>query len=81
MSTRTLITGGAGFTGSAHTRTLLGAEGPDGIEITVLDKLTYAGNPENLAGLSSDPRFTFVRGNVREAPSPARLASGNVLPS
>ncbi|MFH8627224.1 dTDP-glucose 4,6-dehydratase [Streptomyces vietnamensis] len=74
MSTRILITGGAGFIGSAYTRMLLGAEGPDGIEITVLDKLTYAGNPENLAGLSSDPRFTFVRGDVCDARLVASLA-------
>jgi len=30
----------------------------------VLDKLTYAGNLENLASIASDPRFEFVRGDV-----------------
>ncbi|MFI1660253.1 dTDP-glucose 4,6-dehydratase [Streptomyces sp. NPDC020472] len=74
MGTRILVTGGAGFVGSTYTRMLLGPEGPDGVEITVLDKLTYAGNPENLAGLSSDPRFTFVRGDVCDARLVASLA-------
>ncbi|MFF3317653.1 GDP-mannose 4,6-dehydratase [Streptomyces sp. NPDC003035] len=64
MGTRILITGGAGFIGSTYTRMLLGPEGAGGIEITVVDSLTYAGNRENLAGLGDDPRLTFVRGDV-----------------
>jgi dTDP-glucose 4,6-dehydratase len=64
MGTRILITGGAGFIGSTYTRMLLGPEGAGGIEITVVDSLTYAGNRQNLAGLANDPRLTFVRGDV-----------------
>ena len=45
-----LVTGGAGFIGSHYVRTLLegGYEGYENAEVTVLDKLTYAGNRENL---------------------------------
>ena len=57
---RLLVTGGAGFIGSNFVR--LVAEEDRG-HVTVLDKLTYAGNLENLEGL--DPkRFQFVRGDV-----------------
>src|SRR5919198_71319 len=57
-----LVTGGAGFIGSAFVRYLLGSD-PDA-RITVLDKLTYAGNLDNLAPVQDDPRFRFVRGDV-----------------
>jgi dTDP-glucose 4,6-dehydratase len=56
-----LVTGGAGFIGANFVRHLLTTE--PGIAITVLDKLTYAGNLANLAGL--DPaRLTFVKGDI-----------------
>src|SRR4029453_3010128 len=56
-----LVTGGAGFIGSNFVRHLLTTE-PD-VTVTVLDKLTYAGNLANLDGL--DPqRLTFVRGDI-----------------
>lgn len=57
-----LLTGGAGFIGSNLARLLL-AERPDW-RIVVLDKLTYAGNAENLAGLEANPRYRFVRGDI-----------------
>jgi dTDP-glucose 4,6-dehydratase len=57
-----LVTGGAGFIGANLVRLLL-AERP-GWRVVVLDKLTYAGNAENLAGLDGDPRYRFVRGDV-----------------
>jgi dTDP-glucose 4,6-dehydratase len=57
---RMLVTGGAGFIGSNFVRMVV-EEGRD--EVTVLDKLTYAGNLENLEGL--DPSvMRFVRGDV-----------------
>ena len=60
-----LVTGGAGFIGSAFVRYLLGSD-PDA-RVTVLDKLTYAGNLDNLAPVEDDPRFRFVRGDVGDA--------------
>ena len=60
-----LVTGAAGFIGSAFVRTQLPAD--PALEITVLDKLTYAGNMENLAPVASNPRFTFVHGDICDA--------------
>jgi dTDP-glucose 4,6-dehydratase len=57
-----LITGGAGFIGSHFVR-LIRASRPD-VKITVLDKLTYAGNPANLADFENQPDFRFVRGDI-----------------
>jgi dTDP-glucose 4,6-dehydratase len=53
-----LVTGGAGFIGSNFVRYALAAH-PDW-RITTLDKLTYAGRLENLAGVLDDPRHAFV---------------------
>jgi dTDP-glucose 4,6-dehydratase len=64
MTTRLLVTGGAGFIGSHYVRTVLGADGPGDVEITVLDKLTYAGNPANLDEVRAHPGFRFVRGDI-----------------
>ncbi|MFJ8917964.1 dTDP-glucose 4,6-dehydratase [Streptomyces sp. NPDC102415] len=74
-TTRLLITGGAGFIGSAYVRMLLGPEGPDDIRVTVLDKLTYAGTLTNLAGVLPDPRLTFVRGDICDAQLVDRLSA------
>jgi dTDP-glucose 4,6-dehydratase len=64
-----LVTGGAGFIGSCYVRDVLGRR--DGTRITVLDKLTYAGNEANLAPVRDDPemaaRFRFVRGDIADA--------------
>jgi dTDP-glucose 4,6-dehydratase len=59
-----LVTGGAGFIGSNFIHRLL--ETYPGVKVTNLDKLTYAGNLENLADLESDPRYEFVRGDIRD---------------
>jgi dTDP-glucose 4,6-dehydratase len=59
-----LVTGGAGFIGSNFVLDWLG----QGAETVVnLDKLTYAGNLENLASLSDNPRHVFVRGDIADA--------------
>ncbi len=60
-----LVTGGCGFIGSNFVRLLL-AERPD-IHLTNLDKLTYAGNPENLRDIEKNPRYRFVKGNIADA--------------
>lgn len=63
--TRILVTGGAGFIGSNFFRWMLHHH-PD-LELTVLDKLTYAGNLANLADVQDNPRFRFVRGDIADA--------------
>ncbi|MBI2777476.1 MAG: dTDP-glucose 4,6-dehydratase [Chloroflexi bacterium] len=64
-----LVTGGAGFIGSAFVRDMLARR--DGTRITVLDKLTYAGSESNLAAVATDPeqadRYRFVRGDIGDA--------------
>ncbi|MEV0387449.1 dTDP-glucose 4,6-dehydratase [Nonomuraea sp. NPDC050643] len=60
-----LVTGGAGFIGSHYARTLLGRDGAD--QVTVLDKLTYAGNPANLDEVRGSGRFQFVQGDICDA--------------
>lgn len=57
-----LITGGAGFIGSNFIQHIL-RKYPD-YEIINLDKLTYAGNLENLRDVENDPRYRFVRGDI-----------------
>jgi len=59
---RLLVTGGAGFIGSAFVRHVL-ARYPD-FGIVTLDKLTYAGNLENLVPVAGDARHRFVRGDI-----------------
>jgi len=59
---RLLVTGGAGFIGSAFVRQRLRAD-PE-IGITILDKLTYAGSEENLAEVKDDRRLRFVKGDI-----------------
>lgn len=58
-----LVTGGAGFIGSAFIR--MGIR--DGFEILNLDKLTYAGNLDNLTEVVGNPRYSFVQGDICEA--------------
>jgi dTDP-glucose 4,6-dehydratase len=66
---RILVTGGAGFVGSHYVRTLLagGYPGFEDAQVTVLDKLTYAGNLANLDPVAGRPRFSFVRGDICDA--------------
>ncbi len=59
---RILVTGGAGFIGSNFIRYLLGKN--RSCEIVNLDKLSYAGNPENLKDIESNPNYTFVKGDI-----------------
>jgi len=57
-----LVTGGAGFIGSNFVRHVLGAH--KDCTVVNFDKLTYAGNLENLADLKDNPRHSFVRGDI-----------------
>jgi dTDP-glucose 4,6-dehydratase len=76
---RLLVTGGAGFIGSHYVRTVLsgGYPGFEDAEVTVLDKLTYAGNLANLAPVSDSPRYRFVRGDIADAALLADLLPGH----
>ena len=57
-----LVTGGAGFIGSNFVRHVLTAHADDAV--INFDKLTYAGNLENLRDVETDPRYRFVRGDI-----------------
>jgi dTDP-glucose 4,6-dehydratase len=76
---RILATGGAGFIGSHYVRTLLagGYPGFGDASVTVLDKLTYAGNPANLTPVSGMARFRFVRGDICDASLLASVLPGH----
>lgn len=71
--TRLLVTGGAGFIGSNFVRHVV--EHTDD-EVTVLDKLTYAGDPRTLEGLPAN-RVHLVQGDIADAPLVNDLVSGH----
>ena len=64
-----LVTGGAGFIGSNFVRRTLedAYPGLEGAEVVVYDALTYSGNLENLASVADSPRYSFVKGDIRDA--------------
>ena len=57
-----LVTGGAGFIGSAFIRLAIKTDVFS--QVVNYDKLTYAGNLENLSEIDSDPRYSFIRGDI-----------------
>ncbi len=59
-----LVTGGAGFIGSAFVRNMV-QKHPD-YQIVVYDKLTYAGNLDNLLPMKNKPNYVFVRGDIAD---------------
>jgi len=69
-----LVTGGSGFIGSNFIRTVLTTHPDD--SVVNLDKLTYAGNPANLADVERDPRYAFVHGDIGDATLVRDVAHG-----
>jgi dTDP-glucose 4,6-dehydratase len=67
---KVIVTGGAGFIGSAVVRTLMADRG---VRVVNLDKLTYAGNLESLASVSNDPRYRFVQLDICDRAGVAAL--------
>ena len=69
-----LVTGGAGFIGSNFIRWVLDTH-PD-VSVVNLDKLTYAGNPANLADVEGAARYRFVRGDIADPAAVAGAIAG-----
>jgi dTDP-glucose 4,6-dehydratase len=65
---RVLVTGGAGFIGSHFVRLLA----DKGVDVAVLDKLTYSGNPANLEGIE----HRFLQGDIADSEAVAEAAAG-----
>jgi len=76
-----LVTGGAGFIGSNFIHYLLSKY--PGCEVINFDKLTYAGNLENLRDISADPRYSFIKGDICDEKAVedavAHLGSGGMI--
>lgn len=70
MKRRFLVTGGAGFIGSAVVRHLIQDTEH---EVCIVDKLTYAGNLDNLDSVADDPRYQFKRIDICDAPAVANV--------
>src|SRR5215472_9860011 len=70
MQDRILVTGGAGFIGSNF---ILQRLRDDQASILNLDKLTYAGNLQNLKSIASHPRYEFVQGDIGDRDHVRRL--------
>ncbi|MFO8003983.1 dTDP-glucose 4,6-dehydratase [Thioalkalivibrio sp.] len=67
---KVIVTGGAGFIGSAVVRLLVEEIG---VEVVNLDALTYAGNLDSLVAVAERPGYRFVRADIRDAPAMAEL--------
>lgn len=69
-----LITGGAGFIGSNFIRHIINKY--PGYHITNLDKITYAGNLDNLRDIDGHPNYTFIRGDICDTKIVSEAAEG-----
>ena len=70
---RILVTGCCGFIGSNFVRHALESDAK--VAITNLDALTYAGNPDNLADIATNPRYRFVLGDIADRPMVLELVA------
>jgi dTDP-glucose 4,6-dehydratase len=71
---KVVVTGGCGFIGSHFTRLLL--ERLPGVHLVNVDRLTYAGNPANVADLAEDERYSFVKADICDASRMRSLLDG-----
>lgn len=76
LTLKLLVTGGAGFIGSNFIRQVLRAHPED--QVINLDKLTYAGNLENLSDVEAHPNYTFHRGDICDAAQVENLLRAGV---
>jgi len=60
-----LVTGGLGFIGSNFIRYLLNTY--EDVKVINVDKMSYGSNPNNLKDIENDPRYKFVKGDIRDA--------------
>ena len=74
-----LVTGGCGFIGSNFVRQRLGDKGSPLARLVNLDKLTYAGNPANLADVAGDPRYVFAHGDIGDEALVSRLLAEHAI--
>ncbi len=74
MFGRIVVTGGAGFIGSNFVHHMISTH--QEIQVVVFDKLTYAGNLDNLRSLDGNPRYSFVRGDICDPEGVDAVASG-----
>lgn len=76
MARTYLVTGGAGFIGSCFIRRLLAGDAD--VRVINLDKLTYAGRPENVESVAGDARYRFVQGDIADPKVVDELFAGGV---
>jgi dTDP-glucose 4,6-dehydratase len=72
-----LITGGCGFIGSNLIRHII--DRPEVTKLVNLDSLTYAGHPENLAGVDQNPKYAFERVDLRDKDAVLRVVRNHVI--
>ncbi|MFT6973474.1 MAG: dTDP-glucose 4,6-dehydratase [Pontimonas sp.] len=79
MRMKIFVTGGAGFIGSNFARMALSGQLPglEEADITVFDALTYSGTLANLESVQDSPRYTFIRGDIRDSAAVAEALAGH----
>ncbi|HLJ93510.1 MAG TPA: GDP-mannose 4,6-dehydratase, partial [Gemmataceae bacterium] len=73
---RVLVTGGCGFIGSNFIHYLLDKD--PSVAVINFDRLTYAGNPANLADLADHPRYHFLQGDIADADAVRKVVGGGI---